>query len=203
MWLSTHLFPSSFSVTTTSITCQKASFFTFFPSFVIWPRQMPAMSPRCLDENSKASVALLWKSPEIVTISIVCAGFDSEHWTDKCSGLLESYSFVCLMGLSLLRAENGLQATRWKGVEIQKVKERRLCNAYMDLTRVEGPGFPLKIYLRNFFFLFSRTNSLDRAFLPSSTIQTFSEVEASSVLAVVVAISYSAAMQKCTGIITR
>lgn len=49
----------------------------------------------------------------------------------------------------------------------------------------------LKTYLKNFFFLFSRTNSLERAFLPSSTIQVFSVVEASSLLAVLVAISYT------------
>lgn len=54
----------------------------------------------------------------------------------------------------------------------------------------------LKSYLKNFFFLFSKTNSLERAFLPSNTIQTFSVVEALSVSAVVVAISYSVTTQR-------
>lgn len=60
-WRLTHLFPSSFSVTTTSRTCQKSSPFTFFPSLVMWPMQIPAISPRCLDVNSKVSVAPLWE----------------------------------------------------------------------------------------------------------------------------------------------
>lgn len=50
-----YLFPSSFSVITTSLTCQYASPFTFFPSLGVWPRQIPAMSPRFLDENSNLS----------------------------------------------------------------------------------------------------------------------------------------------------
>lgn len=50
-----YLFPSSFSVITTSLMCQYASPFTFFPSLGVWPRQIPAMSPRFLDENSNLS----------------------------------------------------------------------------------------------------------------------------------------------------
>lgn len=67
-------------------------------------------------------------------------------------------------------------------------------NRVLTLTEAHGP--PLKTYPKNFFFLFSKTNSLERAFLPSNTIQAFSVVEAPSVLAVVVAISYSVAKQR-------
>lgn len=67
---------------------------------------------------------------------------------------------------------------------------------YLRLSLTTAPWLSLKTNLKNFFFLFSRTKSLERAFLPSSTIQTFSVVEASSVLAVVVAISYYVTMMR-------
>lgn len=81
------------------------------------------------------------------------------------------------------------------------MKEGRIRNMQEgDYVRDQEPRLSLKTYHKNFFFLFSRTNSLERAFLPSNTIQAFSVVEASSVLAVVVAISYSGTMQRdsCT-----
>lgn len=53
--LMSYLFPSSLSVTTTSSTRQNTSPFTFFPSLGVCPRQMPAMSPKFLDENSNLS----------------------------------------------------------------------------------------------------------------------------------------------------
>ncbi|TNN59105.1 hypothetical protein EYF80_030639 [Liparis tanakae] len=57
--LAVTLYRTSRSVTTTSKTCQKATFFAFFPSFVMWPMQIPAMSPTFFDENSNVSVAPL------------------------------------------------------------------------------------------------------------------------------------------------
>lgn len=77
----THLFPSSFSVTTTSMTCQKAPLFTFFPSLVMWPMQMPAISPTCFDENSNVSVAPLRKTgkTKLWNACRVHAGFPSER----------------------------------------------------------------------------------------------------------------------------
>lgn len=65
-----------------------------------------------------------------------------------------------------------------------------------DLKKPEDPKLSMKTDLKNFFFLFSSTNSLERAFLPSSTIQAFSVVEASSVWPVVVAISYSVTQKR-------
>lgn len=84
----THLFPSSFSVTTTSMTCQKASLLTFLPSFVMCPRQMPAISPTCLDENSNMSVAPLSKDESFNLL-------DPVQRTVKFTGVPESFSFSC------------------------------------------------------------------------------------------------------------
>lgn len=68
-----HLFPSSFSVMTTSLTRQYTSPFTFFPSLGVWPRQIPAMSPRFLDENSNLSTFPLEMERK------ACWGFASAH----------------------------------------------------------------------------------------------------------------------------
>lgn len=45
------------------------------------------------------------KNKKVTTTGRVCSGFDSEQWTVKFTGLPESFSFVRLMGLGLLRAE--------------------------------------------------------------------------------------------------
>lgn len=83
IWSPTHLFPSSFSVTTTSRTCQKSSLFTFFPSLVMWPMQMPAISPRCLDVNSNVSVAPLQVGEKKERKKI-----SSSYWLEFTQGLI-------------------------------------------------------------------------------------------------------------------
>ena len=74
-----HLLPSSFSVTTTSMTCQKASPFTFLPSLVIWPIEMPAISPSAWRKTQTCRWHRCRETKQTARVSIGCEAVESQE----------------------------------------------------------------------------------------------------------------------------